>query len=196
MSKSVFIIAFIFLSTLSFAQTPWSLKKDVDGIRIYTRMVPESKLKEYKAMTQVKTPLASILHELLDAPPYTGHCISGESYYVKQIGERQHVFYALKKLPWPIKDRDVVTQLTVEKISDKKVILHIKSLPKGLPEKEGAIRIKDVNGFWLLEEENGTTTITQQLYLNPEGSLPPVVTNSLLIKGPYKTFSHLQQIGS
>ncbi len=147
-------------------------------------------------MTEVKIPLQPILDELLEAPQYTGDCISGESYYVTNKGNNQHVFYALKKLPWPIRDRDVVTQLTVEKISDQKVILHIEGLPSAIPEQENAIRIKEVKGFWLLEEKNGTTIITQQLYLDPEGSLPPVVTNSLLIKGPYKTFSHLQQIGS
>ncbi|MDC8005237.1 START domain-containing protein [Aureisphaera galaxeae] len=196
MWRIVFTLALIFQSFLVFAQTPWTLKKDASGIRIYTRMVPDSKLKEYKAMTQVDVPLQSILDELLDAPKYTEEPISGESYYVTQKGENQHVFYALKKLPWPIKNRDVVTQLTVERISSKKVMLHIESLPDGIPIVENAIRIQQVEGFWLLEEEDGTTTITQQLYLDPEGSLPPVVTNSLLIKGPYKTFSHLQQIGS
>ena len=49
-------------------------------------------------------------------------------------------------------------------------------------------------GFWLLEEKNNKTMVTQQLYLDPEGSLPPFIVNKLLVKGPYKTFSVLQDL--
>ena len=47
-------------------------------------------------------------------------------------------------------------------------------------------------GHWLLEEMNGKTKVTQQLFLDPEGSLPPFIVNNLLIKGPYKTFTELK----
>jgi hypothetical protein len=47
-------------------------------------------------------------------------------------------------------------------------------------------------GFWLLEKIGNTTKVTQQLFINPEGSLPTFVVNSLLIKGPFKTFSELR----
>ncbi|GAB5400881.1 MAG: START domain-containing protein [Aureisphaera sp.] len=194
--KLVITLALLIPFASSLAQTPWTLKKNDDGIRIYTRMVPDSKLKEYKAMVQIAAPMQSILNELLEAPKYTGDCISGESYYVTQKGADQHVFYAIKKLPWPVRDRDVVTLLTVEQLSDNTVKLHIESHPQGVPVQENAIRIQEVKGFWLLEERDGITTVTQQLHIDPEGSLPPLVTNSLLIKGPYKTFSDLQQIGS
>lgn len=196
MKRIILTLVFVFQIALLFGQTPWTLKKNNDGIRIYTRMVPESQLKEFKAMTQVEVPLQLILDELLEAPKYDGNSVSGTSYYVTQTGSNTHVFYAMKKLPWPVRNRDVVTQLTVERISENKVKLHIESLPDGIPSKENAIRIQEVKGFWLLEETNGSTTVTQQLYLDPEGSLPAVVTNALLIKGPYKTFSDLQQLGS
>ena len=47
-------------------------------------------------------------------------------------------------------------------------------------------------GYWLLEENEGQTKVTQQLFINPEGNLPPFVINSLLIKGPYNTFKNLR----
>jgi len=175
------------------AQNEWGLKKDAQGIKIYTRVVPNSPIKEYKATTVLNSPIDKVLSELLSAPQYTDDCEAGQSFYVSPRGENQHVFYARKELPWPVRNRDIVTLLTVEKISSKKVKLHLESLPEGIPEKEKTIRIKELMGFWLLEEENGKTHVTQQLFLNPEGSLPSVITNTLLIKGPFKTFIDLQK---
>lgn len=193
MFKHTLLIFVLLYNTFSIAQDEWGLKKDAKGIKIYTRAVADSPLKEYKATTLLNASIDSVLSELLNAPQYTENCEAGQSFYVIARGKNQHVFYARKELPWPVRNRDIVTLLTVDKISDKKVKLHLESLPEGIPEKEKTIRIKELMGFWLLEEENGKTKVTQQLYLNPEGSLPSAITNALLIKGPFKTFTELQK---
>jgi hypothetical protein len=193
MTKHSVLIFFILCTTLAIAQNDWGLKKDAQGIKIYTRSVNDSPIKEYKATTILNSSIDKVLSELLNAPQYTDDCESGQSFYVTRRGNNQHVFYARKELPWPVRNRDIVTLLTVQKISATKVKLHLESLPEGIPEKQKTIRIKELMGFWLLEEENGKTKVTQQLYLNPEGSLPSAITNALLIKGPFKTFTELQK---
>jgi len=193
MFRNTLLIFFALFTSLSIAQDEWGLKKDAKGIKIYTRAVDNSSIKEYKATTILNASLDSVLSELLSAPEYTEDCEAGQSFYVTARGKNQHVFYARKELPWPVRNRDIVTLLTVEKISDKKVKLHLESLPEGIPEKEKTIRIKELMGFWLLEAEGEKTKVTQQLYLNPEGSLPSAITNALLIKGPFKTFTELQK---
>lgn len=192
MFKQTILILFILYTSLSIAQDAWGLQKDAQGIKIYTRAIPDSPIKEYRAITVLNSPLHKVLFELLNAPQYTEDCAAGQSFYVSPRGKSQHVFYVRKELPWPVKNRDIVTLLTVEHISATKVKLHLESLPDGIPEKEKTIRIKKLMGFWLLEEENGKTMVTQQLHINPEGSLPSFITNTLLIKGPFKTFSQLQ----
>lgn len=192
MIKYFALIFFLCLSFLSTSQSNWILKKDANDIKIYTRATENSKLKEFKAVTNIATASETILNELLEAPEYYEDCLPNVSYYVKQLNNTQHVFYAHKKLPWPIKDRDIVTLLTVNKIDNKTTKLTLESLPDELPSKEKTIRIKKLMGYWLLEEMKGITKVTQQLFLDPEGSLPPFVVNSLLIKGPYNTFKDLQ----
>ncbi|WP_298901282.1 START domain-containing protein [uncultured Psychroserpens sp.] len=192
MKKS--IIAFLFcLPTLMFSQNEWTLKKDDDNIKIYTRDAANSNIKEFKAVTTIDTGSKHILDELLTAPDYYENCEPNTSYYVKKLNENQHVFYAHKDLPWPIKDRDIITLLTVNKINSKTIKLTLESLPEELPKKDKTIRVKKLMGHWLLEEVEGKTKVTQQLFLNPEGSLPSFVVNSLLIKGPYKTFKDLHK---
>jgi len=194
MKKLIFTCFFLLICIHSFSQTEWKLKKDTNAIKIFTRSLPNESFDEYKAQTVIDNPIEGILNELLTAPKYFENCPSGVSYYVKQLNDNQHVFYAHKDLPWPLKDRDLVTLLTVNKISDKKYKLTLESLPNVIPEKEKTLRIKKLMGFWLLEEIDKKTKVTQQLFVNPEGSLPKFVVNSLLVKGPYKTFSDLRNV--
>lgn len=186
-------LALLFFSQIVGAQSNWKLKKEAKSIKIYTRSFKDSNVKEFKATTMLKSSMEDILAELLNAPDYFDNCPSGISYKVGKLTQDKYVFYAKKDLPWPIKDRDIVTLLTVKKISENKVKLCLESLPEGLPKLDKTIRIKNLMGHWLLEERNGQTDVTQQLFFDPEGSLPPLIVNSLLIKGPYKTFSELHK---
>lgn len=191
MSKLFPFLLFI-IPFFSNAQTDWILKKDDNNIKIYTRSIVNEKLDEYKAITIIDTQIENVVKELVTAPKYNKEYKSGISYYVKKQNDNQHVFYAHKDLPWPLKDRDLVTLLTIEKISKSKYKLKLESLPEIINQKEKTIRIKELKGFWLLEEKNNSTKVIQQLFINPEGKLPAFVTNSLLINGPFKTFSELR----
>lgn len=193
MLKHTFLFVLLFSSLTSVAQSDWALKKNANAIKIYTREIPNETIDEYKAITTIDAKIESVVSELINAPQYNDTSDSGISYYVKQLSENQHVFYAHKALPWPIRDRDIITLLTVEKISDTKYKLILKSLPDAVPEKDNTIRIKNLVGHWILEEDDNKTKITQQLFVNPEGALPSFVINNLLVKGPFKTFSELRQ---
>lgn len=193
MLKKPLLYLLFLIPLVNFSQNEWKLKKNQNNIKIYTRSVENINFDEYKASITLETSINAVLTELLDAPNYTDNHETGISYYVKSISDNQHVFYAHKKLPWPIKDRDVITLLTVEKLSNKKIKLSLESLPEALPEKDKTIRVKTLMGHWLLEEKDDKTMITQQLYIDPQGSLPAFVVNNLLIKGPFKTFSELKE---
>ncbi|WP_460220284.1 START domain-containing protein [Psychroserpens sp. MEBiC05023] len=193
MCTRILLRLFLCLPFFGLSQEYWNLKKESHQIKIYTRNTSNSNLKEFKAVTTINTPSKVILKELLEAPKYYEDCPSNISYYVKKIGNNQHVFYAYKDLPWPIKDRDIVTLLSVEIIDKKTTRLTLESLPNELPKKDKTIRVKTLMGYWLLEEMDNNTKVTQQLFLDPEGNLPSFVVNNLLIKGPYKTFKNLQE---
>ena len=193
MQKNIILILLLCLPILGFSQNEWSLKKEDSHIKIYTRSTSDSNLKEFKAETMINTTSKRILEELLTAPDYYKGCEPNTSYYVKRLEGNQHVFYAHKDLPWPVKDRDVITLLTVEKLNSTTTKLVLESLPDELPKKDKTIRVKNLMGHWLLEEREGKTMVTQQLFIDPEGNLPPFIVNSLLIKGPYKTFKELHK---
>jgi len=189
--RVIYYICF-FIPILGFSQTNWEIAKNKEEIQIWVRNYKDSPYKEYKATTQIKTSLKKVIQELLEAPTYTENCEDGVSHLI-YIDNMEYFFYVRNEFPWPIKDRDVVSKLTIENISSDKVKLHIEAAYDALPIVKGTLRIQDLSGYWLLEEKDDTVTITQQLYINPEGSLPPFIVNSLLVTGPFKTFLALKK---
>ena len=138
--KRNLILLVLLVTSKTFAQQEWKLKKSVDDIKIYTRSTAGSELKEYKAITEVDADLETVLHELLTAPKYNDMCESGVSYYLKSEGADKHLFYAQKSLPWPVRDRDVITRLTVNRISENKVMLFLEGAPAPHRRRRGDLR--------------------------------------------------------
>ncbi len=176
------------------SQEAWTLKKDMDGIRIYTRSVAGEDIKEYKAVTWVDAPMEAVIQELLTAPDYLNSPLPDVSYLVSENSNSEYVFYLKKELPWPIRDRDVVTSLKIAHRDQQHCKLILKASPDRLPESKGILRVKELMGHWLLETTaEGKTKVVQQLFFDPEGTLPDFLVNSLLVRGPYQTFSDLKR---
>ena len=193
--KSILSALFFLVLTGPYAvsQGGWTLKKDMDGIRIYTRALAGKNIKEYKAITLVDASMDAVVQELLTAPVYLNAPLPDISYLVSEHNNSEYVFYVKKDLPWPIRDRDVVTSLKIEHKDQKHCKLILKALPDGLPKSKGILRVKELMGHWLIETtEEGKTKVVQQLFFDPEGTLPDFLVNSLLVRGPYKTFSELK----
>ncbi len=190
--KSI-VYLFLLIPILSLSQSNWKLAKNQRDIAIWVRDYKDSPYKEYKATTEIKTSLSNVIRELLEAPQYMEDCKEGVSHLVKINDAQEYIFYVRNEFPWPIKNRDVVSKLNVQKISENKVKLSINAVPNAVPELEKTLRIQELSGYWLLESNGDTVKVTQQLYVNPEGALPPFVTNSLLVTGPFRTFTSLKR---
>ncbi|TPN87756.1 START domain-containing protein [Aquimarina algicola] len=189
------IISFlcVLIPLISFSQSQWKLAKDDKGIKIWVRNFENSPYKEYKATTYVDTSMQGVIKELLEAPSYTKNCEEGVSHLVKVNSANEYIFYVRNNFPWPIKNRDVVSKLSLKQIADDKIKLCISAAPKEIPLVKSTLRIQELSGHWLLEENEKGIKITQQLYINPEGTLPPFITNALLVTGPFKTFRTLKE---
>lgn len=173
----------------------WELKKSEDNIDIYTRDVEESSLKEFKATTIFKNvSMEEVLKQVYEAPQYNENSDFGTSYFMKDLSsDSERYFYYSEKLPWPIQNRDVVTLLSLEEQTPDKILLSIKAIPNLISPKDKTIRISDLKGFWLLEKHSSGIKATQQIYMDPGGSVPAFIVNSLIVKGPLKTFSSLKK---
>ena len=190
----LYIIVFL-VSLSSVAQNSWVLKKDRNDIEIYKRDYPDSKFKEYKAIMTVKTSLKKVKEIILDGEHLKdwNHKTS-KSRLVKKDDDNNYIFYLYNDMPWPVINRDHVSNIVVTYPTNKSVLIAITPNNNVLPETEGVVRITNFKGFWLLEETDEGIIITNQLFGDPEGGVPSWLVNSQLVKFPYITFKNLKKL--
>jgi len=194
MKKYRYLLLFLVPLLLSSTEpSAWQLKKDDNGIQIYTRKIDGSNFKEYKAETFINASIDEVVRELLyRAPNYTPSYEYGINYLVQEKVTGQRVYYAKHKMPWPLKDRDVVSTIEVIQQNTSSAKIEIRATPEKFKYDKNVIRIKDIKGYWLIERFNKGVKLTQQLHLDPRGNIPAFVSNSFILKGPFKLFSELK----
>ncbi len=164
--KQIIIYLFVFcFSVTGFSQDSWELKKDRNGVNIYTRDYPNSKFKEYKAQMTVKTTLDVVKNIILDAEHLKDwNYKTSRSSVLRTINENRYIFYLFNDMPWPVMNRDHVSDVVVTYPTEKSVLITITPNNNVLPETNGVVRITNFKGFWLIKETDKGVSITNQLF--------------------------------
>ncbi|MGB0895969.1 MAG: START domain-containing protein [Flavobacteriaceae bacterium] len=195
MKKLVLYVLFVVCSFVGHSQTNWELKKEDSGIQVYTRSIPSSTIKEYKATMVVNSTIEIVVEKIMtpNELKYWNYKIT-ESKLLKKISSNELIIYMYNDFPWPIKDRDHISQLTLEQLNALTYKINIASLPNYLSLHHSAIRIDKFSGFWLIENTAKGVKITQQMHGEPKGHLPSAIINSTLTRAPFQTFKNLKHI--
>ena len=178
----------------SYSQSDWKLEKDASGIQIYTRIVSVSSIKEYKAITLMKTSLKSLVYKIIDGEHLKDwNYKTTKSRLLDKKSDKECLVYMYNDLPWPAKNRDHVSELKVDVVNSLLTKISIKSSPKKLNQKKGVIRVVNFSGFWLLEKTKLGVIVTQQMHGDPGGALPTFIINAMLVNAPFNTFKQLKE---
>ncbi|HXS38223.1 MAG TPA: START domain-containing protein, partial [Flavipsychrobacter sp.] len=193
------IISLLLLFTLSnvYAGDKWELKKDEDGIKVYTANTPGSNLKAIRAEFITKGTPAKLAAILLNVNSQKDWVYSTKSAaIVKRISENEIIYYSEKSMPWPVSNRDVVMDL---KISQDKVsgymTVNISSVNNLVAVKKNIVRVPSSNATWKVTPiNNSTMKIEYEGQADPGGSIPAWITNMFISKGALETFRKLKVI--
>lgn len=196
--KPVFAAASLLLASASFAaQTTgeWkeeAFEEDLD-IRVYTREVANSPLKEFKGVTRVNVPTSALVALLKDSEAATEWMKDVVHYeMLEQVSETESVIYTINKAPWPVTNRDLVTRSIMSQDENKVVTVQITAEPQGKEINDDYIRIPELTGFWkFIPQENGVVEVVYQVHANPGGSLPTWLVNSIVIETPLETLTKM-----
>src|SRR5579863_8947344 len=94
------------------AQKTWELKKDQDGIRVYSRTGDSSRFDELKVEMTLPGKVSSLAALILDIGNYPNWSFnSAKAYVLKRIGPSDLYFYSLIRSPWPASPRDLAVHL-------------------------------------------------------------------------------------
>lgn len=192
MKKVIFILLVLFFRSFSQekAQEKWHLKKDEQGIKVYTRHAENSRLKELKSEFQIKTSLSSIVSLLCDFEAYPEWVYRCEtSYALKKISNFEYLQYQTVKAPWPAEDRDIVMhkKLTQDPVT-KVIVQRVNGMPDFIPRKDKHVRVTLFKAVWVITPlKNGMVNLEYQLLVDPGGNVPTWMVNLAVVDGPFDT---------
>lgn len=192
-----FIAALYFslISLSGLSQSDWKLIKESQGIQVYVRTNDSTRYKEYKATMVVKAPLEKVYQLIMNAEKLKKwNYQTSESYLVKKVSETEQIIYMKNDMPWPVQNRDVVTRMKVQHLTNNIFKISLSPSLEAVPEKDRMIRVKNFSGYWYLEQSSKGTIVIQQMQGDPGGSLPAFLFNLFLTNGPFSTFLELNKV--
>ncbi len=195
-SAAVLSIVFLVISAQG-SENQWESVKNENGIEIFTRAVPGSVIKEFRAVTVIQSSLSGALALLDDTasyPRWMYRCT--ESALLLKKNDYERITYSVTSSPWPVDPRDIAVKAVTSQNKKTGVItIFLAGLPGYIPVKPGKVRITAVKGYWMFEPlGNRRVRATYSLHSEPGGSIPDSLVNSSIVDIPYNTLYNMKQM--
>lgn len=197
MTKTVTLLVLLLTGSLrSTAQTEWTLKKDANAIRAYTKSTEDSPIKSIRATLEFDVPLSAVLALVTDIssyPTWIYHC--RQSTIIRQISPTSGIFRHVTEAPWPIEDRDHVSLYEISRDEHTHVVTMRSHVVSGIyPEQKGYIRLKKSHATWIFTPVGEhKVAATYELSFDPEGSIPVWLINMFITDGPFQSLSKMKE---
>jgi hypothetical protein len=197
MTKPFFFFAVLFLvfAAHSFGQSPWELKKDENGIRIYSRSVKESKYKELKAVFDLPGTYEQLHFILNDVNNYkTWVYGTASSKIVERKSETEMIYYSRIAAPWPVSNRDFYSDTRIWMDSGThQMRLSSRNIDK-FPVTGHIVRIPFMQSEWFITAPTpGALHVEYTLSWDPGGDIPVFLANAFCTTGPLQSFTQLKR---
>ena len=187
------ISCFLLTVLLSSSLSAWDLSKDADGVKVYTRSVEGSPLKEFKAEVFIQDAtldqMESIMKDASNYPEWFADCSMAK--ILKRISESEWYSYYVTDVPWPFKDRDMATLFQMDK-QPQSIVMKLEGQPEFIDEVDGYVRIPQIEGDWTFDKEPSGIMVTYQVHADPGGGIPKWLANSMVTDGPFNTLKNLR----
>lgn len=198
--SSIILLMILFLLTSfdSDDASTWVLQKNEHGIKVYTREVNGSDIKEVRVVNRVRSSLSGLVALLLDSKNYVNWIYAcSQSHPIKEVSATEMYNYQVTDFPWPVSDRDLVCNFKVSQDAATKVVAFNKTGVLGfVPEKSSYVRIKNFQSNYRLTPLSADSVqVELEMKVDPGGEIPTWLINSNIVMAPYKsTVSMLKEI--
>ncbi|MBS1528986.1 MAG: lipid-binding protein [Bacteroidetes bacterium] len=179
----------------AFGQTDWKLRADNDGIKVYSSIVPGSKIKAIKVEATFEATaqqLAGIVMDVNSETEWVSHIKS--AVLVKRVSPGEIYYYSEVNLPWPAANRDFVAHLVVSQDPETKVVTIDGPAVSGyVPVRKGIVRITNSTGKWIITPAgDDQVKVEYSIHVDPGGSLPSWLVNMFATDTPVEVFKNLR----
>jgi len=195
MERTFLFVGLVLTWCSAAGQSDWDLKKDKDGIIIYTRSSADSHLKEYRVSAQIRSPLSDVykfLSDLEKRPDWVIKCTGLD--IIDTLGDRIR-YHTSYDIPWPMEDRDLVVEAGLS-VSEDFTGAHLitRNVEMGYVQKKGVIRMPRYMEEVYLEKVDSVTTIFRaEGFADPGGKVPAWIVNMFLVDGIYDSVQRTRE---
>jgi len=193
----LFILSFLnFFPASGLLAQPWTLVKENDGIKVYTRLESSSVRKSFKGEVTFQAPIEKVCSML--GTDKNNDWWDKAFTDIKVLGyeENKYVqYYMIYNTPWPLSNRDIVTETrkTTDTLSGIRIYT-ARPLPNKVPEKSNLVRIKEYKQTWTIQPlEQGFVHVTFEGSVNPGGNIPSWLYNMVITETPMKMLHSLRE---
>jgi hypothetical protein len=193
-----FFICLLYLPTFLPAsdKNDWTLKREKDGINIYSRPSDFSKVNDIRVDMDLTGTVEQLAAILRDVNGYSGWVYSTRTAsIIKKVGENEFIYYAEVGTPWPAANRDYYADLkiTLNPANHSMNVVSV-GMKDYQPEKKDFVRVPMSRGSWTVTTQSARKIHLQYiLQIDPGGSIPAWILNSFVAKAPLETFSSLKK---
>lgn len=175
----------------------WHEVKREAGIVVFAKEYENKRLPSFRAVGIINAGIFEILAVLEDTrrhPEWLERCM--EARELERTSQTTGIYYSRTDVPWPLSDRDVVMSVRISFDPDKgEATSRFHAVRYGpVPEKDGVVRIKRLDGFVHLKAISAHRThVTYQVDADPGGSIPSWLAKMITREIPIKTIKALRK---
>jgi hypothetical protein len=190
------MLSFVFSLFLLLKTGEWQLQKNEEGIQIFTRKYADKSFKQIRATMTLEASLSTMTAIIKDDKETIQWADRLKEYKnLKVINNTEWYCYAIAAIPWPFKNKDIITHNVLTQDSSKVVNIHIVSKPDYIPATSDNDRIKKSEGSWNFKPlGNGKVEVTYLFYTEPDGILPQWMVTPLVVGSIFKTMQGLKRM--
>lgn len=176
-------------------ENEWELRKNKNGIKVYTKEREDTHIYMYKVVTRFAANPEKIYRQVIDFRENLKYMELVDSLkFLVHKKDKRYRNYMHFDMPWPVKNREMVMEMNVRFTPDG-IYLESSNISGNLEKKKETIPIKDFREKWKIEKSiNGAgSRITVTGWINPGGAIPVWVVNLFSARTPYRFISRIIQ---
>ena len=179
----------------SHAQENWELKKNKNGIKVYTNEIEGSDFKTFRAEVQLDASIHAFVALLLDVDDLPEWAYSVKyAKILERSGDTVQIYYSEASVPFPFRDRDGIYLNRFRWIADSnRLFVEIELLHNYLEVKDKLVRVNG-KGFWSVQViEDNKLNVTFQMQVDPGGNIPTWLVNIFVDDTPYNSMVKMRE---
>ncbi len=197
MAKFILTLSTFLISLYSVGQsTDCVLKKDKDGIKVYTCKSDTSKFRSLRAEFIIEnTSIEELQTFIFTVSRYVQwQYNTSEAVMLKKINSNEMIYRAVIDAPWPVDNRELIVQFSIVMHAADYTNFYIKTIPYEFPVVDDLIRVPFSQASWSITKVNNSLHVTYRMNIDPGGYVPAFFINMAMAEGPYQSFRSLKKL--